>query len=636
MERKRTIASRQSAAYTAAKGNDQKSLEILRDFWGEERVASINNRGDTILHFLSIQGNVAALRLLVEERLVSSEDLKIKNKNGDTPLHEAARFGRKDVLKMILSLERDLVLMRNNLGETPLYVAAVSGEKEVFTLLAEQNFSEFTVTRDDGSTVLHAAYGLGTVSTLIGVTRLHIDEWILFCMKREPDFALHLLNRYPELANKHDGMGTTALNILATKSFSFRSGSSYMFGQAGTTPFVPMQMVETFIYLCIPAMYEESRPNAAVFFKTERFSLINLLLGNAWLGEIDDAKQKHILALKLARRLIDKEDWSYYAHSVMNPLIQATKLGIDELVVEIIQKYPQAAETLDEDGKNILHIAAGRKNRFLFDYFLKKVAHKDRILVDIDKQGRTVLHFAASVGSPYKFSTGEPTEMTGGIKQVLLMMWGVLWFKRVKYCIHPRLWSLKNSEGLTAKELFERNHSGVRKEAEKTIRDLGNSVLILATLLCTINFAAVFTVPGGFDDKTGLPILLNINDVKSDLWMLMFFLGAALFDSVFTMGALLSFLLSKFDSDDFYIAMPLKICAVYTFLYYSAAFTVLAGVQALNVENIFMNKDVWWLSFFTVCLAFLVILIFVDISYLVFDYMYHFLRYSLSYKRQYM
>ncbi|XP_060168881.1 uncharacterized protein LOC132599568 [Lycium barbarum] len=173
------------------------------------------------------------------------------------------------------------------------------------------------------------------------------------------------------------------------------------------------------------------------------------------------------------------------------------------------------------------------------------------MLADIDQQGKPVLHFAASVGSPYRFSMGEPSEMTGGIKAVLLMMWGVLWFKRVKYCVHPRLWSLKNSEGLTAKELFERNHSGLRKEAEKTIRDLGNSVFILATLLSTINFAAVFTVPGGFDEKTGLPILFNSDGTKSELSMLMFFLAAALFDSVFTMGALLSFLLSEFDSDDF-------------------------------------------------------------------------------------
>ncbi|XP_060168880.1 uncharacterized protein LOC132599566 [Lycium barbarum] len=217
------------------------------------------------------------------------------------------------------------------------------------------------------------------------------------------------------------------------------------------------------------------------------------------------------------------------------------------------------------------------------------------MLADIDQQGKTVMHFAASVGSPYRFSMGEPSEMTGGIKAVLLMMWGVLWFKLVKYCVHPRLWSLKNSEGLTAKELFERTHSGVRKEAEKTIRDLRNSVLILATLLSTINFAAVFTVPGGFDEKTGLPILLNTDGTKSELCMLMFFLGAtALFNSVFTMGALLSFLLSKFDSDDFYIAIPLKICGVYTFVYYSAAITVLAGIQALNLENMFMNKDVWW------------------------------------------
>lgn len=157
--RKCTTASlRQSAAYTATNRDDEKSIEILRDFCREEMVSPIDNRGDTILHFIAIHGNVRAFQLILEERPVSSEDLRVKNKNGDTPLHEAARFGRKKIVEMMLSLKRDLVLERNNWGETPIYVAAASGEKEVFILLAENNLcNEFTMTRNDGRTVLHAA-----------------------------------------------------------------------------------------------------------------------------------------------------------------------------------------------------------------------------------------------------------------------------------------------------------------------------------------------------------------------------------------------------------------------------------------------------------------------------------------------
>ncbi|KAK4358776.1 hypothetical protein RND71_021005 [Anisodus tanguticus] len=393
MARNRTssISRRKSAAYTAAKCNDQKSIEILRDFWREEAASPIDNRGDTLLHFLAIHGNVNALKLLSEERPMSSQDLGIKNKDGNTALHEAARFGRTQIVEMMLRLENGLVLERNNKGETPIYVAAMNGEKEVFTLLAENNFSdEITMTRDDGSNVLHAA-----------VT----NECYYF--------ALHLLKIYPELARKHDGEGRTALNLLATKHLSFRSGSIYTVGQMGTAPFLPMQALEYFMYFC-----------------------------NAWLGVIDDEKQKHILALTLARRLIMEEDWSFYANCVENPLIEATKLGIYELVVEIIQSYPQTVETVDEDGNNILHIAVERKNRFLFDYILENVSHKDRLLTDTNQQGKTILHFAANVGSPFKFSTEEPQiEKTRGYKTLILMAWGVLWFKGAL----PPEWALRSA-----------------------------------------------------------------------------------------------------------------------------------------------------------------------------------------------
>lgn len=202
--------------------------------------------------------------------------------------------------------------------------------------------------------------------------------------------------------------------------------------------------------------------------------------------------------------------------------------------------------------------------------------------------------------------------------------------KRVKYCVHPRLWTVKDNKNMTAKELFDKNHSNVCIEAEKTIKDLGNPALILSTLLCTINFAAVFTVPGGFDQESGIPILLK-KPQRSDLWMLMFFLGAALYDSVFTMGTVLSILLSKFDSDDFYIALPVKFCTVLISVYYATAFTVLGCVQALNVENIFMDKDVWWLVFLLLLLGWYMGLIVLDICYIVFDYVFYFLCYSLHY-----
>ncbi|GMP63736.1 hypothetical protein CsSME_00025309 [Camellia sinensis var. sinensis] len=64
----------------------------------------------------------------------------------------------------------------------------------------------------------------------------------------------------------------------------------------------------------------------------------------------------------LANKLIEKEDWSHYIHTdseassigrrnrALDPLLQATRLGILEVVMAILNKYPEAADSFDEMG----------------------------------------------------------------------------------------------------------------------------------------------------------------------------------------------------------------------------------------------------------------------------------------------
>ncbi|CAL5420659.1 unnamed protein product [Camellia sinensis] len=81
------------------------------------------------------------------------------NKKGDTVLHEAARFGQKEVVEVLLKYERDLVMVSNNSEETPLFTAASCGKKDVFDLLIKDGriHSDHSVMASiDGSTVLHA------------------------------------------------------------------------------------------------------------------------------------------------------------------------------------------------------------------------------------------------------------------------------------------------------------------------------------------------------------------------------------------------------------------------------------------------------------------------------------------------
>ncbi|KAF3612644.1 hypothetical protein FXO38_36743 [Capsicum annuum] len=213
-----------------------------------------------------------------------------------------------------------------------------------------------------------------------------------------------------------------------------------------------------------------------------------MLIGLPWLREVDRIKRKHRLALILAKRLISKEDWSCYAlsssssmASPMNPLIQATMLGNTEMIKAILTAFPEVADSLDENGRNILHIAVERKNLHLLK---KKLFFKDSMLTEVDKNGNTILHFASCVGFPFSYSSPaasmqESTTVDRVVSDFPVleiadqMSRDVYWFKEeltikslhypveqhVKLDCLPHLRYRENFDGKTADELFEENQS---------------------------------------------------------------------------------------------------------------------------------------------------------------------------------
>ncbi|XP_027100646.2 uncharacterized protein [Coffea arabica] len=615
--------SNRSAAYRAVLEGKKQSVETFRSFWREEGVKPLDKCGDTVLHFLAIYGNVNAFRLLLQDGLVTSENLKAKNVNGDTGLHEAARLGHKDVAEIMLRTEKDLASESNKLGETPLFVAAACGKKEVFSLL-EKYIGDCMMRRNDGCTILHAAV-IGECYSL----------------------AIGILESYPDLAGKRNEKGKTALHLLAAKPESFRSGSTYTLKDLGRKSLIPLHILRTIIYWCIPVLYKESQPvnraeepsNSASIHKWNRSSSANYILGFPWLKELDDAKQSHAVALMLAERLIRREDWSHYVHAedkdlessqfgissekknrLPDPLIQATRLGIIEVVQEILSVYPEASYTFDGKGKNILQIAVEEKKWVLYDYLMTSGTSMDRMLCAIDHEGNSIIHLAARLESP-------PSTPPGVFQQ---MMWEVLGFKRVQYDSFPYLWQLQNPDGKTAKQVFETNHASLREKAEQTVRALANTVLIVSVLIGTINFAAIFTVPGGFDQTTGEAIFLN--NRRWEFGLLMFYLAGGLFSSLFTMGTLLVIIFLRFETEDFYVFLPCYYVMNMISIFYSAVFTIVACCQALIVQKVVITDFRPLVVFFFI--YGLVALVLMETSYRMFDHVYNLIRYCLCYRGQ--
>ncbi|KAI9162413.1 hypothetical protein LWI28_027030 [Acer negundo] len=74
--------------------------------------------------------------------------------------------------------------------------------------------------------------------------------------------------------------------------------------------------------------------------------------------------------------------------------------------------------------------------------------------------------------------------------------------------MQPSLRETKKVEGQTPQELFTIEHAELLESGEKWMKNTTTSCMVVATLIATVVFSAVIIVPGGNNDKTGIPIRL--------------------------------------------------------------------------------------------------------------------------------
>ncbi|KAL7219248.1 hypothetical protein ACSBR2_012350 [Camellia fascicularis] len=353
-----------------------------------------------------------------------------------------------------------------------------------------------------------------------------------------------------------------------------------------------------------------------------------------WLRALDDVKQKHMYALELGKGLLEEQKtWNqhFYWEDLLasevtmnkepNPLREAIKHGILELVKIILKKFPEASNSFDDNGRNILHIAVEYKHILIYEYLKKHVDHKERMLCDVDSDGNTILHVAATSENVPKFLFG----------QFLSMAWDFFWFQHVKNDFRPDLLPHQNSENLTAKELFEENHKEVKEKAEEEVKHMIKGLMLLSILISTINFAAIFTIPGGFDEKNGQPHFFKDPESEKfkELHYFLIYVGGSLIASLLALGTQLSIQLSRFRSNDFYVVLPFKYFLAMSALFYSSTMTITTCFQAYILEEVHITAP--YIIFFF-CACFPAALVYIDTIYMYVNYLSFVAQYSLVYK----
>ncbi|KAM0043833.1 putative PGG domain-containing protein [Helianthus debilis subsp. tardiflorus] len=89
----------------------------------------------------------------------------------------------------------------------------------------------------------------------------------------------------------------------------------------------------------------------------------------------------------------------------------------------------------------------------------------------------------------------------------------------VEQMIPPQYRRRKNGAGETPQDLFSQKHTAIVTKGESWMKNY----MLVATLIATIVFAAAFTLPGGYNQNTGIPffrsepslLIFVISDVVS-------------------------------------------------------------------------------------------------------------------------
>ncbi|CAH8276709.1 unnamed protein product [Arabidopsis lyrata] len=359
------------------------------------------------------------------------------------------------------------------------------------------------------------------------------------------DVALWMLERYQILATSCNRAMETGLHLLARKPLAIGHRKNLNFFQ-----WLGHLMFE------------------GMFHKAKMRSLAHKLVEDIWNLIIQKSDEEVSDLLRKPTRL----------------LFDAASCGNVEFLVILIRSYPDLIWKVDRRNRSLFHIAAINRHESIFNIIYELGAIKDLIASYREEAtNNTLLHLVASL-PPH-----DRLHIVSGA--ALQMQREILWFKAVKKIVPRSYIKSKNKEGELAQDIFTNGHKELRKEGEKWMKDTATSCMLVATLIATVVFAAAFTVPGGNNEESGLPIL------QKKKWFNIFILSdaVALCSSSTSIVIFLSILTSRYAEDDFLVSLPSRLMLGLLALFVSIIAMVIAFCATLFL--IYDRRLAWNLAF---------------------------------------
>ncbi|KAI3833963.1 hypothetical protein MKX03_035428 [Papaver bracteatum] len=284
----------------------------------------------------------------------------------------------------------------------------------------------------------------------------------------------------------------------------------------------------------------------------------------------------------------------------------ATRFGVVELVVESVQTFPDLLSLELNNNRTILEEAIIYRQEKIFNLICGINGNVKKFACFSDESNNTILHLAAKLAHSNRLHSvsSAPLQMQRELQ----------WFKEVEHITFQRHRQKKNNDGMTGRDLFTEQHKELMEKAEKCMKDIANTCMVVATLITTIVFAAALKVPGGTVNDTdsngnGTPIFLSYNS-----FMVFAVADAfALFFSITSVLMFFSILTSRYAEDDFLYSLPNKMIIGLSTLFLTIATTIVAFGAALSIV---LGRRWTWVPVFITLVACVPVILF---SYLQFQ-----------------
>ncbi|KAG4963879.1 hypothetical protein JHK84_040960 [Glycine max] len=542
----------------AAKADIEQGLPLLhrcvqRGDWDTARTFVNNNRkamyetsklGKTVVHVAVLTGQEDMVEKLVNK--VPKRLLLERDTRGYTALALAAELSDTiSVAKCMVDRNRDLLTIKTNEGLIPLVLAAVKGNKNMAKYLYH-NTPKQVFNEDNGYT-----------SALL-LTRCITSE--IF------DVALNLLNRNPRIPLTMKFDGVSPLFALAQQPSAFPSVN-------------PPKLWLQWVYKIIPITHEEAgdlmkedggriiKPGLLSRLRDHVITILLCLPGMERIKKTHKKKMTHHRAVEIlnsmAKGIMGFDETKLREASVYESLLEASKSGIAEFIIKLTQANPDLYWVFDENQRGIFSYAILYRRENIFNLINGLKGQGKVIISRTDIFGNNMLHL---------IGTSVPTaELDRKSGPALQMQRELQWFKAVKRILHPKFQQAINGDGMKPKELFTKKHEELLKDAEKWAKETATSFTIVGTLIITIVFAAAFTLPGGNDQNTGIPMFLH----KRMFTTYMVADAISLFSSSTAVMTFIGILTSRYAERDFLKSLPLKLMF--------GLFTLICSILAMMV-----------------------------------------------------